>query len=270
MQQAADDVEPVRTAPQRQRWVVVGDLPGQSGVVGHVGRVGHHDVDRALEVAQQVRVGHVPGQDGDRGVPRRGARSGVEPGPGDRVGVPLDRGDPGPRVLLRDRQRDGPRAGAQVDHHRVLPQLREHPAGDLLGLGPRHEDPGAHRQLQVPEGGRPGEVLQRHPGGPLLQQGPEPGGVRDVVQGDQPGAGQPQRVGEQQLGVHPRGLDAGRGQPGGGLGQQRARVQLPASSSSAVCAVTSASMTASRSPSSTASRLCALNPTRWSEIRFSG
>ena len=44
-EQAADDVQAVGAAPQRQRRVVVGDLPRHPRAVGHVGRVGDDEVD---------------------------------------------------------------------------------------------------------------------------------------------------------------------------------------------------------------------------------
>ena len=49
--------------------------------------------------------------------------------------------------------------------------------------------------------------------------------------------------------------DTGLREAPGGVGEESARVQEPAASSSAVCAPTSASITASRSPSTTWSRL---------------
>ena len=141
-----------------------------------------------------------------------------------------------------------------------------------LGLRPGDEDPGPDGEVDEAERRGAGEVLQRHPGGPLLDQRGEPRGgvVGDVDQGQQPGAGHAEHGGQQQLGVHPRRLDAGLGQPARGVAEQGAGVQDPAASSSAVCAAVSASSTGSSSPSRTASRLCALKPTRWSEIRFSG
>ncbi len=57
----------------------------------------------------------------------------------------------------------------------------------------------------MPERGPAGEVLQGHPVGPLVDQPAEavPLGRRHVVQGEEPAAGHPEDVGEQQFGVHP-------------------------------------------------------------------
>ena len=54
---------------------------GTPGAVGHVRRVGDDEVDRAVELAQQRRVGHVAGEHLDRGVARGRAGGGVVPGP---------------------------------------------------------------------------------------------------------------------------------------------------------------------------------------------
>ena len=147
-------------------------------------------------------------------------------------------------------------AGWAIARLAGLDQPVERPARQLLGLRPRDEDAKADRELQVTERRPAGEVLQRDAVGALVEQRREPGGilVPDVVPGQQCGAGRAEDVGEQQLGVHPRRLHAGRGEPAAGVREQRARVQ-EAASSSAVCARSSASMTASRSPSSTWSRL---------------
>jgi hypothetical protein len=62
----------------------------------------------------------------------------------------------------------------------------------------------------VAERGTAGEVLQRDAPGALVEQGGEPGGgvVVDVVEGEQRRPGPAEDVGEQQLGVDARRLDA--------------------------------------------------------------
>jgi hypothetical protein len=129
------------------------------------------------------------------------------PGPLDRAGVALDGGHPRPGVLVRDRQRDGARAAAQVDDDRLgqTGQPRERPLDELLGLRSGHEDAGADRELEVTERRATREVLQRHPVGALSGEGLEAGDrvVRHLAEGEQAGAGDAEDVGEQQLGVHP-------------------------------------------------------------------
>jgi hypothetical protein len=174
----------------------------------------------------------------------------------------LDGGHPGPGVLVRDGQRDGARAAAQVHDDRTGEpgEAFQRPLDQQFGLRAGHEHPGADGELEQPERCPAGQVLERHPVGALVEQGGEPGGVvvGDVREREQPGARAADDVGQQQLGVDPRGVDAGVGQAPRGIGEERARVQEPAASSSAVCALLSASITASRSPSSTWSRLCDL------------
>ena len=95
------------------------------------------------------------------------------------------------------------------------------------------------------------------------------------------------RVAEQQLGVEPRRLGAGRGEPVGPLAQERAGglvaeaarrasaisrqpAPSPSPSRSAWSAITSASMRSSRSPSITPGRLWTVLPIRWSVTRSCG
>jgi hypothetical protein len=241
---------------------VLGDLPRHPGAVGHVRRVRDDDGDPPVELREKRRIGHVALDDADRCVPRAGARQGVVPRPGDGARVALDRRHPRAGVLVRDGQREGSGAAAQVDDDRPggVGESIDRPAGQQLGLRPWDEDARADRQLEEAKRGAAGEVLKRHAVGPLPDERPEP---RDVVVGhlverEEPAARDAEDVGEQQFGVHPGRFDLCLGEPPGGVGQQCPGVQEPAASSSAVCAPTSASITASRSPSMTWSRLCAL------------
>jgi hypothetical protein len=127
-------------------------------------------------------------------------------------------------VLVRDRQRERAGAGPEIDddRRRHAGQPLQRPAGELLGLRPRHEDAGADGQLQVAEGRPAGEVLQRHAVRALVEQGAEPHGdvVRHCDQRQQPAAGDAQDRRQQQLGVHARGLHPGVGEAAGGACEQ--------------------------------------------------
>ena len=98
----------------------------------------------------------------------------------------------------------------------------------------------------------------------------EHGRGRDLTTVDAP------RVREQQLGVRVRGGHArarkGRGGPAEEIARRDALAhQLPAAARRAASSASIAERTTGpRSPSSTASRLYALYPVRWSAIRFSG
>ena len=144
-------------------------------------------------------------------------------------------------------------------------QARGADLGDRLGLGPGHEDARAHRQAEPAETGRAEQVLQRLAGRPTRQQ-PLEGRPRraEVVGRSSRPAGSPEHVRGQRPGVV-----GGRGHPGGGqqrggrpqVGGQRPPRRRHCSvspSCSAASACTRESITASRSPESTASRLCAL------------
>ncbi len=97
----------------------------------------------------------------------------------------FDRRDAGAGVLVRDGQRERSRARAEVDDHRLgeAVELLQHPAGQQLGLRPRHEDARTDGELELTERRAPGQVLQRHPVGALVDQGGEPPGrvLVDVV-----------------------------------------------------------------------------------------
>ena len=140
----------------------------------------------------------------------------------------------------------------------------EHPGARVTAV---ERDPGAiewtrhNARARAAAGDTPVEVVAGYMTDPaLLHEHGEPAGVGvgDRVEGEQAGARHREHVGEQQFGVHARGLDAHLGEEPRGIADQRAGVQEPAASSSAVCALLSASMTGSRSPSRTWSRLCAL------------
>jgi hypothetical protein len=173
-------------------------------------------VSGAVQVGQRRQVGDVAGVQLDGGVPGGGPRLGVAPRPGQR-GVVVVGGvhrGVGPRVGQRQRQR--PRAGAQVHHHRGgdARQRGQTPGEHQLGLGARHEHPGPDGQRDRAHGGRARDVLQRHPGGAAVHQPVQLLDHRRVHQRDQrqPGPFGAQDVRGQQLGVRPRARHARGGQ----------------------------------------------------------
>ena len=122
--------------------------------------------------------------------------------------IRLDRVHPGPGHLLGDGQRDRAGPGAQVGDYRLghvhAGQRVDRPAGQDLGLRPRHKHARAHGQVQIAEIGVPGNVLQRLPGlapGDLV---PEPGIERGVGHHRQAAPRHPVHVRGNQLGVGPR------------------------------------------------------------------
>ena len=269
-------VQPVGTGPQRERRVVAGHLGvADDRADGDVGRVAHDDVDAAVEVGEGV--GHVTESQVDAG-PGAVARR-----PGEGVGVGLDGVHPRARHLGGHGQRDRTRPRAQVDHDRPRvagsrPRARlDGGLSHQLRLRSRHEDTRPDGELEMAEERPAGDVLQRLPGGtPVDVRRKRPGRVPERRHRPQRAPVDAERVRGQLLGVEPRRGHAGGGEPVGGLARQRARRHrrrrhwLAAANLAEVSASTSACTTASRSPSSTASRLCALKLTRWSEMRFSG
>src|SRR5690606_31366422 len=276
--QAADQVQAVLAGEEGQPGVVVAGLGGDVLPLGErdVGRVGDDQVDLAVEVGEGGQGVALPEVD-----PRP---LHVAAGPAQRVLGELHGVHARARHLLGEGERDGARAGAQVDDARLDHVHRAHgvygPADDRLGLRARHEHAGADLEFQVAEVGVAGDVLERFARLAAGDDLPVPGvevGVGHVVQLAALDAvherGELLRVGTR------RG-HAGVGEPLGGLGhlgeQQvhwssgRGYGAYAAASLAAESASTQAWITAARSPSRTWSRLYALKPTRWSEMRFSG
>ena len=158
-------------------------------------------------------------------------------------------------------------------------------AVDLDDPSPR-QAASAHRQVQPVEERDTREVLHRLPPRPARHEGREalglPRGARGPGEhpGQQLAAPEAEHVGQQQLRVHAGRVHAGLGQqtrrPPQGLAPRLRLVRGAHASPPRAARRRSSSRarqeatTASRSPSSTASRLCALYPVRWSAIRFSG
>ena len=121
-------------------------------------------------------------------------------------------------ALVGQRQRDGAAARAPVQDRPARGQQPERPLHQQLGLGPRHQHLGADRDPQPPEGALAGQVGDRLaaaaagdqlPGAVALGRGQRP--LRARVEVDALDA---EGVGQQQLGVEPRGRRAALAQVG--------------------------------------------------------
>ena len=155
-QHPADDVEPVRARP-RARAAGRGRPPRAAARRRRARRAGWRRRRRPGRRARDssCRVGHVAGDDADGRVTRRHPGHGVVPGPLDGAGIALDGGDPGTRVLVRDRQRDGAGAAAEVDDDR---RRRDRPAAPAPSRSAARSPAGARRRRgrrRAPGGGRP-------------------------------------------------------------------------------------------------------------------
>ena len=213
-----DRVEPVLTRPQGERRIVVAHL-GLDPVVGgqrDVRRIGDHEVHRPVELAQSG--GHVPQHQRHTGASEVALR------PGMGIGVELDGIDLRLRYFVRDRCRDRTRARTQVDGYRTRPcrvtrprigapsfadhrpQRVDRPAGHHLGLRSGDEHARSDLQLEVPERGAAGEMLQRHPIGPSRDEFAEPpcGPLGYVVQRRELATGDTEHMAQQGFGVVPR------------------------------------------------------------------
>jgi hypothetical protein len=119
--------------------------------------------------------------------------------------VQLDREHPGVGHLVGDGSGDrtGPRAQVDDDRPVDLAGAVDRPAGQQLGLGPRHEHTRADRQLDVPEAGDAEQVLERLAPLATGEQGLELLGLRVGHLADD-GQGAPldaEHVGQQRVGV---------------------------------------------------------------------
>ena len=136
--------------------------------------------------------------------------------------------------------------------------LLDRPARQQLGLGPGHEDARPDDELDVPEPGASGQVLERlaaRPAGHQCLEGPSGLGV-DLVDEHEPGPVDAEDVGQQDLRVGERARDAGVGQAAYGVRRPgHGATWAAASRRVARSASMQESRTGWRSPSSTASRL---------------
>ena len=173
-QHAADDVEPVRAAPQRQRRVVVGDLARQHGR-RRARRAGWRRRRRPCRRARDSSAGSVmsPATTPTAVSPAAARVGGVVPGPRDGAGVPLDGGHARAGVLVRDRQRDGTRSRCPGRRRSARPgraaRSSAQPAScSVSGRG--HEDPGPDGELEVAEGGAGRSGAAAAPGRPAARR----------------------------------------------------------------------------------------------------
>jgi len=176
-----------------------------------------------------------------------------------------------PRVVILDEATAHLDSTSEVAVSAALSEALEGPAHHLLGLRPGDEHAWADGEGLVAEVGLPGQVLQGNSlaatarqlvdGGPL-------GGV-DAPDPQQPGGLHTQDVGDQlpRLGAGAR--RAGPRETGRHLEGDLGHPPTPASRSARSCSA-SASSSGVIAPSRNWSRLWALNPMRWSVIRFSG
>ena len=130
-----------------------------SGAERDVRRVAHHDVDGAVEVGEGV--GHVAEPQVDRRTRRSCARA--QANASGSASTACTR-DPGTSVatasaIAPDPVHRSTTTGVTAGSRRARRVDRR--AGHHLGLGPRHEDPRPDGELEVPEEGPPGDVLQR-------------------------------------------------------------------------------------------------------------
>ena len=249
-----DQRQPVRPGEDRLGRVVR-DLGADRRSQRDVGRVADDGIDATVELGQQAGVGDVAGDDLDRRCRRQLRRSQVSAGR-----RPLDREDPRARHLVRDRDapaHPNPRTDRRRSGGRRRGTGRQHGVDQQFGLGPRDEHARPDLDRHESEGCVTGQVLQRLASGParrlVRRSARRP--VVDVGGRPQRRPGDAEDVREQQLGIDPGRADPGRGQRRGGLVEQFGRDFMTCRAAPAMSACISASITSSRAPSSTWSRL---------------
>ena len=172
-----DHRQTVRAAEDRVRRVVPATSGGTAVPSGTYGGLQSSTSTRPASSASSARVGDVRRHHLDRPVPGGGPlrRVAAQPGAAPPATAPPRTTRPA-GSSLGDRQGDRPRAAAQVDHQPApsRPRPRDPPAGEQLGLGPRHEDARADRQLQIPEAARAGRYCNGSRAGPPRDQLVEP------------------------------------------------------------------------------------------------
>ena len=165
--QAEDHFKPVLATHHGHAGLPLPDLGlrAQPLRFGQVGRVGKNQVKAQV----RHRFQQAPLPKVDRDTRRRGVVPCGCEGGGGKVG----RGYRTCHPLRGQGQRDGPRAGAHIQRRLEHPVRAGHALEDIdqvLGFRTRDGDPPVDIQHEVPERGRPQDVLQRFPRCPAPQQ----------------------------------------------------------------------------------------------------
>ncbi|SHT57761.1 Uncharacterised protein [Mycobacteroides abscessus subsp. abscessus] len=90
-----DDREPVRAGEKRLRRIMPRHFGLQLSILGNIRRIRDDQIDRAVQLGEQVRRSHIGLDHLDAGT------LGVSPGVDQGIHVDLDRGDTGRRLVLR-------------------------------------------------------------------------------------------------------------------------------------------------------------------------
>jgi hypothetical protein len=173
----------------------------------------------------------------------------------------IHRGDPRERAFGRDRERDRPAAGAEVEdvHDRIVWNPLEGEFDQALGIRPRHQRVAAERELERPERLMADQQRDRHALATPRGERPE---TRervvvhfDIVVRYQPATRGAQHVGKQQFRIRARRLAA---DAGDGLVQQRAQPHAQACAGSGAAATAGACSSVTATACTTAAMRAAL------------
>ena len=178
-----DHLQPVITGEQGEQRIVITCLGdhGLESLQRNIGRIGDHQVDRAVEFGQGAdHVLHVQLNRRVREVSRCvggslfGQLDGMNPGPGEFGGNGFGNGATSGAELDDHWQASRLTTRNRVDHRA---KLFDRPACHDFGLRPGYEDTGAYLKFQVAKVSPTGEVLQRHPMRAFVDQRLEVGGL---------------------------------------------------------------------------------------------
>lgn len=194
------------------------DFGHEVGVVFEVGEIGDDDVKMAARLGAEGRP-EIGLQEGDAG----GVTMGVAAGDGELFGREVGGGDGKVGAMVRNGNRDGAGAGADIDEAASWRRVFDGPFDHLLGLDARREDVGGDFEIETVEFAGAGEVDEGYVFGAAGNEGLEVGllvgGERLVVVREHPGAVTAQGVRHEELGVEAGGANAASGEEGGGGGE---------------------------------------------------